>query len=416
MTTPYSRYFFLLAAACVSLTLLPGCNSKPAASTAPAEGVVELTENDLVTVSRGDIEQTLRANGTLHARHESLVRSRVVGEVLSVDTREGERVSAGQILAKIDDLEYRARVDERRAALEGGRAQSRLAETTRSKNEELKQKNFLSSLAYDNAQSAAKVAQSQVQSLEAQLALAEKSLQDTLIHAPISGWIAKRYVQRGDKVSPDTPLFSIVDLSHLELEALIPANEISRVSVGQKFKAHVEGFPDQQYNGRVSRIGAQALHGSRAITVFIDIDNPDAALKDGLFAEGTLVMGQRDAQARVPLTALHSETGIDFVYAIVNGQIHRRPVKIGLRSETAAMAEILEGLEAGTRIVAMNLGPLKEGATVRLVSNTPSHPKEVESVTQVSAPPASSPDTAATLSPPPLPTAAPAPAASETAH
>lgn len=405
MTSPYSRIPLLIASACTSLTLLvslSGCNSKPAAPVAPTAGVVELAESDLVTVSSGDIEQTLRANGTLRARHESLVRSRVVGEVLSVDTREGERVTAGQTLAKIDDLEYRARVDERRAALEGGRAQSRLAETTRNKNEELKQKNFLSSLAYDNAQSAAKVAQSQVLSLEAQLTLAEKSLKDTQVLAPISGWIAKRYIQRGDKVSPDTPLFSIVDLSHLELEALVPANEISRVSIGQKFKAHVEGFPDQQYTGRVSRIGAQALHGSRAITIFIDIDNPDAALKDGLFAEGTLVMGQRDAQARVPLTALHSETGLDFVYAIVNGQVHRRSVKTGLRSETAGAAEILEGLEAGMRIVAVNLGPLKEGATVRVITNSPSSLKSTPS--EAVARPGPGPDTSAI--PPHLPTAA----------
>ena len=196
--------------------------------------------------------------------------------------------------------------------------------------------------------------------------------QDTLIRAPISGWVAERFIQRGDKVSPDARLFSIVDLSHLELEALIPAQEISRVSIGQPFKAHVEGFSGRTYHGRVARIGAQALTGSRAMAIYIDIDNPDAALKSGLFAEGTLIMGHAQAQALVPLTALHSETGNDFVYGLVNNQIRRLPVKVGMRSEAEGRAEILQSLEPGTRIVALNLGPLKEGATVRISATPPS--------------------------------------------
>ncbi|MBP9712951.1 MAG: efflux RND transporter periplasmic adaptor subunit [Sterolibacterium sp.] len=374
MTTPFWKARrFAAGLSCLALLLLPGCNEKPTAQAPlPPEGLIELAESDLVSVSPGEIELTLHANGTLHARHESLIRAKVAGEVVAVALREGERVEAGQELAHVDDLEYRARVDDRRAALEAGRAQARLAETTRSKNEELRQKNFLSNLAYDSAKSTATVTQSQVQSLEAQLALAEKGLQDTLIRAPISGWVAERFIQRGDKVSPDARLFSIVDLSHLELEALIPAQEISRVSIGQPFKAHVEGFSGRTYHGRVARIGAQALTGSRAMAIYIDIDNPDAALKSGLFAEGTLIMGHAQAQALVPLTALHSETGNDFVYGLVNNQIRRLPVKVGMRSEAEGRAEILQSLEPGTRIVALNLGPLKEGATVRISATPPS--------------------------------------------
>jgi RND family efflux transporter MFP subunit len=317
-------------------------------------------------VKSGDIGQTLSANGTLHAIQQSMVRAKVAGEIVAVDVREGERVNAGQVLARIDDSEYAARVKDRRAALEAGRAQSTFAESTRSKNAELLQKKFISSQAYDNAKSAASVASSQMQSLEAQLSLAEKALNDTVVRAPISGWLAERAVQRGDKASVDGKLFTIVDLSRLELEALVPANEVARVAVGQVFTTSVEGFAGKRFTGHVARIGAQAASGSRSITIYIEIANPDAALKAGLFAQGTLSLGRSPARALVPITALHSESGVNYVYAIDSNRIKRLPVEVGAQSEADGVADILKGLEAGMRVVAVNLGPLKDGANVTI--------------------------------------------------
>lgn len=340
-------------------------------SDAATENSIELSNTDIVTVQAGNIGQTLRANGTLRPIQQSIVRAKVAGEIIAVDVREGERISAGQVLARIDDSEYGARVDDRRAALEAGRAQTTFAESTRSKNEELLQKKFISSLTYDNVKSAAAVASSQVQSLEAQLALAEKALNDTVVKAPISGWLAERAVQRGDKTSPDGKLFTIIDLSRLELEALVPANEVSRVAVGQVFSTSVEGFTDKVFKGRVARIGAQAASGSRTVTIYIEIANPDAALKAGLFAQGTLSLDHTQARALVPITALHSEAGVSYVYAIENNRIKRIPVEIGAQNEAEGVADILKGLDVDMRIVAVNLGPLKEGASVSIAATKP---------------------------------------------
>lgn len=367
----------------LSLSLLTACGTEDADNnTAPSTqqqhdanasvntntAQLELAETDLFLVHAGEIEQTLSANGTLHARQETVVRAKVAGEILSVAVREGEYVSAGQTLAKIDDIEYQARLDDRQAALAAGQAQAALAESTRSKNEELRQKNFLSDLAYDNAQSAASVAQAQLQSLQAQLTLAEKALHDTVVRAPISGWIAERAIERGDKTPPDGKLFTIVDLSRLEMKALVPAHAVAQVAIGQPFTATVEGYATQQFKGRIARIGAQALPGSRAITIYIEFPNPQATIKAGLFAAGSLTLGHSAAQALVPLTALHSATGTDFVYAVIDGKIQRTPVSVGMRSEAAGLAEITDGLTPGTRIVAANLGPLKEGASIRIVN------------------------------------------------
>ena len=336
------------------------------APAAPAvESFVELAESDVATVRAAEIGLVLRANGTLRAIQQSSVRAKVAGEIVEVAVREGERVSAGQLLAKIDRSEYVSRLEDRQASFEASRAQAAFAESTRRKNEELLQKKFISPQAYDNAKSGADVSTSQRQALEAQLALAQKALDDTLVRAPITGWVAERAVQRGDKTAVDGRLFTLVDLSRLEMEALVPANEIARVTVGQAFSLVVEGYGKQRFAGRVARIGPMAATGSRSVPIYIEVDNPDSALKAGLFAEGTLSIGRHAALALAPIAGLRSESGVSLVYLIDGEKIRRQPVETGIYSEAEGLVEIVKGLSAGNRIVAANLGALKEGARVR---------------------------------------------------
>ncbi|MFA6312019.1 MAG: efflux RND transporter periplasmic adaptor subunit [Sterolibacterium sp.] len=346
---------------------LGGCQPKEPANapiSAASDSFIELSDADVAAVRAGEIGLTLRANGTLRAIHQSSVRAKVAGEIVEVAVREGERVNTGQLLAKIDRSEYLSRLADRRATFEAARTQATFAESTRRKNEELLHKKFVSPQAYDNAKSGAEVSTSQMQSLEAQVALARKALDDTMVRAPIAGWVAERAVQRGDKTSVDGKLFTLVDLSRLELEALVPANEIARVVIGQAFTLSVEGYGGQRFEGRVARIGPLAATGSRSVPIYIEIANPDSALKAGLFAEGTLSIGRHAVAALAPIAALHSESGVSFVYLIDGDKIRRQPVETGVFSETEGMVEIIKGLGAGDRVVAANLGVLKEGARV----------------------------------------------------
>jgi len=361
-----------LAAIGMTCLNIAACQPRDAAKapTAPVgESWVELAETDVATVGAGEIGLVLRANGTLRAIRQSSVRAKVAGEIVEVGVREGERVNAGQLLAKIDPSDYVSRLEDRQASMEASRAQAAFAESTRRKNEELLQKKFISPQAYDAAKSGAEVSLAQRQSLEAQVVLAKKALEDTLVRAPISGWVAERAVQRGDKTPVDGRLFTLVDLSRLELEALVPANEIARVAVGQAFSLGVEGFSGQRFEGRVARIGPMAVSGSRSVPIYIEVSNPDSALKAGLFAEGTLSIGRHAAPSLAPISALHSESGVNFVYLIDAEQIRRQPVETGIFSPAEGIVEIVKGLTAGNRIVAANLGVLKEGARVRPAVN-----------------------------------------------
>jgi len=337
-----------------------------------AERVMELAAEDLATAEAGEIQRLLPITGALRAASQAVVKAKVAGEVAQTLVKEGDAVKAGQIVAQIDDTEFRSRLDERAAALRASKAQAVFAEQSRKKYEDLLAKKFISETAYENYQTNAKVSDDQVHANEAQLALAKKSLQDTMVHAPIAGIVSERAVQRGDKASVDTRLFTIVDLSRLELEAAVPAAEVPRLAIGQQVRFQVEGFGAKQFTGAIVRINPATQPGTRSILVYVEIPNPDQTLKAGMFAKGNLVLATQRAEALVPLTALRSEGARTYVYTLAADKLARQDVTVGLIDEFAERAEIAKGLSPGARVVRANLGTLSTGVPVKIV---PARPK-----------------------------------------
>ena len=137
---------------------------------------LDLTADDLVGLTQRDVRRTLPVTGQMRPVKWTALKSKVVGDVTEISVREGERVSAGQVIARIDPSEYKARLEERRAALAGAKATADNAERVRRNNRDLLEKNFISKTAYDSAETNADVARAQVQSAVAQLEVAQKAL------------------------------------------------------------------------------------------------------------------------------------------------------------------------------------------------------------------------------------------------
>lgn len=334
----------------------------------PAEAAIELAAGDLATAESGEIQRLLPITGALRAASQAVVKAKVAGELAEVLVKEGDAVKAGQLLARIDEAEYRARLNERVAALESVRAQAKFAEQSRRKYEELLAKKFISETAYENYQTNANVTEGQVRAAEAQLVLARKSLDDTQVRAPIAGSISERALQRGDKASVDTRLFTVVDLAKLELEAPVPAAEVPHLAVGQEVRFTVEGFGSKEFAGSIVRINPATQPGTRSILIYVEIPNPELALKAGMFAKGSLVLATQRAEVLVPVTALRTEGAATFVYSLAGDRLARQDVTVGLVNEAAGRAEIAKGLVPGARIVRTNLGPLRLGAPVRIAA------------------------------------------------
>jgi membrane fusion protein, multidrug efflux system len=327
---------------------------------------IEFAPNDLAEVKIHDLSRTLPITGTFSAVNWAYVKSRVAGDVREVLVREGESVKKGQIIARIDVTELQARLQERIGNLESSRAQLELAEKVRANNQQLLNQGFISRNAFDNSQSSYQQAKGAVKANEAQLALAKKALEDSIIRAPIDGIVAERLVQAGEKVAVDSKLFTVMDLSRMELAASIPNSDIGNVHIGQPVAFKVEGFGDREFTGQIDRINPATQNGSRSILVYAVIDNANLLLKGGMFAQGTILVERLTATTAAPTTAVRNEGGQFVVYVIENGVLKRQPVTLGKKSEEAGLVEIVGGLEPGARVINGAFANLRVGSKVRV--------------------------------------------------
>jgi RND family efflux transporter MFP subunit len=338
--------------------------SKRAAAETPdaAKAVaLEFTPADVASVEAKSLSRWLPVSGTLQPVNQTTVKAKVSGEIRQVLVREGESVKAGQVLARFDTSDLEAKLTDRIGALESSRAQLALAEKTRTQNLALLKQNFISQTAYDSAESNYSVSQGTLKSNEAQVQLARNALHDAVVITTIEGTVAKRHIQPGEKVNFDSPLFTVVDLGRMELQAMVPANDIPEIVIGMPVELSTEGFGDRRFKGQVERINPMTEAGTRAILVFVQIPNPDAVLRGGMFATGRIRLNAGAPVPTLPDTAIRNEAGQNYVWGIDNGKLLRRIVVIGKRDEAAGRTEVKTELPPTMLILATHFDNLKEG-------------------------------------------------------
>jgi RND family efflux transporter MFP subunit len=336
----------------------------------PKIEVYELAGSDVATVQARELARRLPLSGSLAPQAQATVKSKVSGIVLDTAVQEGMTVTAGQVIARIDAADQRARVAQQQAALNEANARLSLAKKNNANSEALLKQHYISQNAYDTTKNSVELAQAAVDAAKAQLELARIALADTAIRAPLSGVVSKRYAQAGDKVAPDSPVFAIVDLREMTLEASVPASDIPRVKVGQEVRFKVDGFDGRDFSGKVARINPTTESGSRAMIVYASVANPDGVLRGGMFAKGGITTEKSAPNPLVPLAALRRDGGHDVVYRIDAGKVVAQPVALGLRNEDEGVAEVTQGLTAGAVVITAQLERVKPGSKVRVAAAT----------------------------------------------
>jgi len=341
---------------------------------ASAPAAIEFAGTDLHTVRTATIARTIPVTGTLTPVERTTVKAKLAGDIVELAVREGEAVRQSQLLARLDPTDFELRVREREAQLRSAQAQLAQAQRTLENNRQLLEKQFISQNAFDNASSAVDVAVAARDAAAAQLNQARKALADTRITAPMTGIVAERFAQVGEKLPADARILSIVDLSRMEIEAPVPASEIAAVRIGQPVSLSIEGIDGEQV-GRVARINPGTQAGTRSVPIYIALSFPagDARVRAGMFAQGRLALEERRDVLVVPLAAIRDAGGRQFVYLIDGGRLAERDLRVGLRDESApagqgavGLAEVREGLKAGDSIVGVNLGTLRTGSRVAI--------------------------------------------------
>ncbi len=341
--------------------------ASPAAAKTSAPTAMEFLASEVVTIEPAELRQVMQLTGTLRAVDQVTVKAKVAAEVRAVMVREGESVKAGQVLVKLDTSEYEARVAQARGNLNNARAQMEIATKARDNNLALVEKGFISKNAFDNSASQYAAAKASVDSAQGALDIVLKSLNDTVSRAPISGLVSVRHVQPGEKVATDSRLLEIVNLQQLELEAAVPSSEISKAAIGQKVELRIEGL-SQRFDGKVVRINPATQAGSRSISVYVQVANPQNLLRVGMFADGRLLLSSKAGVVALPQSAVRKVNGGSFVFAIVNNKIERLPVTLGSTGLVGDdhHIEITSGLEFGAQVIRTDMGNLTPGTPVRV--------------------------------------------------
>jgi RND family efflux transporter MFP subunit len=336
------------------------------ADAAKAAVVAELAAGDVVRARMREMQQGVAVSGALRAAYSAVVKARVAGELQGLSVREGDAVKAGQVLARIDPTEAKARLEQARRQADAARAQIDIAQRQFDNNKALVEQGFISKTALDTSIASLASARATHEAAVAAADVARKSLDDTVLIAPLSGLVAQRLAQPGERMPVDGRVVEIVDLSRLEVDVALSPADAAAVRIGQEARLTVEGLA-APVTARVARINPSAQAGSRGIVVYLTLPG-QPGLRQGLFVQGTLGTGAASALA-VPVSAVRTDKPQPYVQVVADGRIAHRTVVPGARGEADGDALVaVTGLAEGDTVVAGSVGPLREGTAVKFTA------------------------------------------------
>lgn len=341
-----------------------------ASTTAITQTHIEIAQSDVVVAEERNLTQTLNLSGTVKALNYAVIKAKVAGELKEVTVREGDRVKAGQVLARIDPVEYQQRWTQLKEQSDAAKSQMEIAQRQWDTNKALVDQGFISKVALDNSQASLQGAIASHRAAVAAADVARKALDDSVLIAPFAGVIALRSAQLGERVGIDARVLELVDLSQLEIETPLTPSDSVDVRVGQPARIQIEDRK-QLVSAKVKRISPSAQVGSRSVMVYLSIDEPEG-LRHGLFAKGQLQLKTVQALS-LPLSAVRTDRAKPYVQVVdkvgETMQVVHKTVELGLRGIDAQQPETdtwvaVTGVNPNSQVLVGRVGSLREGLQV----------------------------------------------------
>lgn len=315
-----------------------------AAAPAPSEIAVEAAP-----VKIGSIRRQIEAVGSLRSEESVIIRPEIAGRIKEISFEEGQRVSRGKPLLRLDDAITRAQVDQQNASLA-------LSRVNHERAQDLLRKGAGSQRAYDEALA-------KLRADEAALALAEATLDKATLLAPFDGLLGLRKVSVGDYVTPGQDIVNIESIETLKVDFRIPEVHAVELKTGQTVRVTLDAVPGETFEGKVYAIDPAHDPNGRAVILRARLPNRNGLLRSGMFARVALVIENLDQRILVPETSLVPVGQDVFVYRLDDGKARLTKVSIGQRR--AGKVEVVSGLDSEALVVTEGALKLRDGSPVR---------------------------------------------------
>lgn len=333
--------------------LLGGCRAtgeEAQAKEQAKEKAVDAVPVEVAKATRRAVAASYTGTAALEARAEAQVVAKTSGVALAVMVEEGQRVSAGQALVRLDP-------DRARLAVAQSEAQLRKLENSYHRAQKLVAQQLVSAADVDQLRF-------DLENVRAQYRMATLELSYATVSAPISGVVASRDIKPGNFVQINSPIIRIVDSSRLEATLNVPEREIAKLSPGQAVNLVADALPGKQFTGTVARVSPVVDTGTgtfRVVTTFLG----EGGLQPGMFGRLSINYDQRADALVVPRSALLEDGGAPAVYVVRDGKALRTELKLGY--DDAGFVEVREGLKQGEEVVIAGKAALREGSAVQVI-------------------------------------------------
>ena len=372
-------------AACVASFTFISAGCKGTESAGPAVDPRPPAAVAIAPVKGVDEPVIIEATGSFQADESSDVAPESSGRVTETPVDVGQHVAKGAVLIRIQAVDANLRLDEARAAVERAEAnlklaesQNSLAQTTAKRNEALLKGGLVPQTTADEARTQAEtaansvlVARATVSQSRAQLALAQKAVNDVVVIAPFAGYVSARRVAAGEFVQPSTAVVTLLRIDPLRLQLTIPSVQAGDIVAGQAVIARVDAFPGKTFEGRISAVNPQIAAESRSFIVEARVPNPGGQLKAGMFAVASINQGRTERAMLVPKRAVVEDVNTNSyrVFVVDKENIARvRVVQLAARQTQADSTKILTGIKEGERVATTNLAELYDGAVIQVAA------------------------------------------------
>lgn len=338
----------LLSSAALLLIASLACKREPPPK--PPVPAVNVEAASVAVVRTARVSAGPHLSGTLQPQQSATIIAEVGGTVSAVNVAEGQSVTRGSALAIITDETAAEAARNAQTAVQSAQTAVAVARRDLDRNSTLASAGALPRRDIDVARSQVAAAEAQLAQARTQQSQAQERIGNQRVTASLAGTVSEKRVSSGDIVTVGAPLFTIVDLNTLQLEASVPTDSLAALQPGAAVDMEVRGYNDERFRGTISRIAPTVDASTGQVRVYVAIANQGRRLVGGLFAEGTVTTVVRNGLI-VPIAALDESGNQPAVTRVRNGVAERVAVRLGVRNEAEGTVEILAGLNEGDRVL-----------------------------------------------------------------